>query len=186
MMMIIISRMEVETMTMTMTMVIISRMEVETYTSLAPVGAVSQEYKGLLVVSKVLIQMKKHKNPPQMKTLRTHTTNAGEKQERLQRHWVGPQKHGLYNVVHTCSNNHSNVMNPIEEKKRIRIYHNCAFVFQAEVSSNHHPSPIIMFPICQVGGEIKGLSKLTSDVREELLVEIKCARSAPLSSIDQS
>ena len=25
----------------------------------------------------------------------------------------------------------------------------------------------------QVGGEIKGLSKLTSDVREELLVEIK-------------
>ena len=55
MMMIIISRMEVETMTMTMTMtmVIISRMEVETYTSLAPVGAVSQEYKGLLVVSKV-------------------------------------------------------------------------------------------------------------------------------------
>ena len=67
MMMIIISRMEVETMTMTMTMmmVIISRMEVETYTSLAPVGAVSQEYKGLLVVSKVLIQMKK-------KTLKTH------------------------------------------------------------------------------------------------------------------
>ena len=61
MMMIIISRMEVETMTMTMTMtmVIISRMEVETYTSLAPVGAVSQEYKGLLVVSKVLIQIKK-------------------------------------------------------------------------------------------------------------------------------
>ena len=58
-MMIIISRMEVETMTMTMTMVIISRMEVETYTSLAPVGAVSQEYKGLLVVSKVLIQIKK-------------------------------------------------------------------------------------------------------------------------------
>ena len=60
MMMIIISRMEVETMTMTMTMVIISRMEVETYTSLAPVGAVSQEYKGLLVVSKVLIQIKKN------------------------------------------------------------------------------------------------------------------------------
>ena len=68
--MIIIIRMEFETMTMTlmmtmtMMMVIISRMEVETYTSLAPVGAVSQEYKGLLVVSKVLIQMKKHKNPP--------------------------------------------------------------------------------------------------------------------------
>ena len=47
--------MEIETMTMTMTMtmMIIFRMEVETYTSLAPVGAVSQEYKGLLVVSKV-------------------------------------------------------------------------------------------------------------------------------------
>ena len=27
--------------------------EVETYTSLAPVGAVTQEYRGLLVVSKV-------------------------------------------------------------------------------------------------------------------------------------
>ena len=29
--------------------------EVETYTSLAPVGAVTQEYRGLLVVSKVFI-----------------------------------------------------------------------------------------------------------------------------------
>ena len=32
--------------------------EVETYTSLAPVGAVSQEYRGLLVVSKVFFSKK--------------------------------------------------------------------------------------------------------------------------------
>ena len=39
-----------------MTMMILVRMgEVETYTSLAPVGALTQEYKGLLVVSKVWI-----------------------------------------------------------------------------------------------------------------------------------
>ena len=59
--------MEIETMTMTMTMtmMIIFRMEVETYTSLAPVGAVSQEYKGLLVVSKVSSKWRK-------KNIKTH------------------------------------------------------------------------------------------------------------------
>ena len=37
-------------------MLLILRMsEVETYTSLAPVGALTQEYKGLLVVSKVFV-----------------------------------------------------------------------------------------------------------------------------------
>merc|ERR1712037_621251 len=67
--------------------------EVETYTSLAPVGALTQEYKGLLVVSKV--------------KSRNVFSDIGS---------------GLKSMV---------------------------------------------------GGEIKGLSKLTSDVREELLVEIK-------------
>merc|ERR1711962_1290406 len=67
--------------------------EVETYTSLAPVGAVTQGYRGLLVVSKV--------------KSRNVFSDIGS---------------GLKSMV---------------------------------------------------GGEIKGLSKLTSDVREELLVEIK-------------
>merc|ERR1712062_433594 len=67
--------------------------EVETYTSLAPVGALTQEYKGLLVVSKV--------------KSRNVFSDIGS---------------GLKSMV---------------------------------------------------GGEIKGLSKLTSDVREELLVETK-------------
>merc|ERR1712080_545912 len=67
--------------------------EVETYTSLAPVGALTQEYRGLLVVSKV--------------KSRNVFSDIGS---------------GLKSMV---------------------------------------------------GGEIKGLSKLTSDVREELLVEIK-------------
>ena len=41
---------------MMMMMMILVRMgDVETYTSLAPVGALTQEYKGLLVVSKVFI-----------------------------------------------------------------------------------------------------------------------------------
>ena len=38
-----------------MKMVLVRMGEVETYTSLAPVGALTQEYKGLLVVSKVFI-----------------------------------------------------------------------------------------------------------------------------------
>merc|ERR1711997_4787 len=67
--------------------------EVETYTSLAPVGALTQEYKGLLVVSKV---------------------------------------------------------------KSRNVFSDIGSGFKS-----------------MVGGEIKGLSKLTSDVREELLVEIK-------------
>ena len=36
-----------------MMMMMVRMGEVETYTSLAPVGALTQEYKGLLVVSKV-------------------------------------------------------------------------------------------------------------------------------------
>ena len=41
-------------MVLLMLMLLMLRMgEVETYTSLAPVGALTQEYKGLLVVSKV-------------------------------------------------------------------------------------------------------------------------------------
>ena len=38
-----------------MVMILVRMGEVETYTSLAPVGALTQEYKGLLVVSKVFI-----------------------------------------------------------------------------------------------------------------------------------
>ena len=40
---------------MLMMMILVRMGEVETYTSLAPVGALTQEYKGLLVVSKVFI-----------------------------------------------------------------------------------------------------------------------------------
>lgn len=40
---------------MMMVMILVRMGEVETYTSLAPVGALTQEYKGLLVVSKVFI-----------------------------------------------------------------------------------------------------------------------------------
>ena len=34
--------------------------KVETYTTLEPLGAVTQEYKGLLVVSKVVAVFKRH------------------------------------------------------------------------------------------------------------------------------
>ena len=40
---------------MLMVMILVRMGEVETYTSLAPVGALTQEYKGLLVVSKVFV-----------------------------------------------------------------------------------------------------------------------------------
>ena len=42
---------------MLMMMILVRMGEVETYTSLAPVGALTQEYKGLLVVSKVFIDL---------------------------------------------------------------------------------------------------------------------------------
>ena len=43
-------------MLMLMLMPMLRMGDVETYTSLAPVGALTQEYKGLLVVSKVFCQ----------------------------------------------------------------------------------------------------------------------------------
>ena len=78
--------------------------EVETYTSLAPVGAVSQEYRGLLVVSKVFdADFFRRLFSLFSSRLRAVEMDcnadfvAGKKQKCLQRHWVWLEKHGEFN-----------------------------------------------------------------------------------------
>ena len=55
MMLMILMMLSMMMMLMLLMLLMLRMSEVETYTSLAPVGALTQEYKGLLVVSKVFV-----------------------------------------------------------------------------------------------------------------------------------